>query len=44
MDADFMDRIQFMKERVEESRQRLLNQSYVKFNADQMKDIYRMLY
>lgn len=34
MDADFMDRIQFMKERVEESRQRLLNQSYVKFYAD----------
>lgn len=29
---------------VEESQQRLLNQSYVKFNADQMEEIYRILY
>lgn len=31
-------------ESVEASQQRLLNQSYVKFNADQMEEIYRELY
>lgn len=31
-------------ESVEKSQQRLLNQSYVKFNADQMEEIYRTLY
>ena len=29
---------------VEETQQRLLNQSYVKFTADDMEEIYRKLY
>lgn len=36
--------IRSFAESVEASQQRLLNQSYIKFNADQMEEIYRQLY
>lgn len=38
------DDIRAFAESVEASQQRLLNQSYVKFDADQMEAIYRQLY
>ena len=38
------EEIRAFAESVEESQQRLLNQSYVKFDADQMEAIYRQLY
>lgn len=38
------EEIRSFAESVEASQQRLLNQSYIKFNADQMEDIYRQLY
>lgn len=36
--------IQDFAKSVEESQQRLLNQSYVKLNVDQIEKIYRILY
>ena len=36
--------IRSFAESVEASQQRLLNQSYVKFDADRMEKIYRQLY
>ena len=38
------DEIQSFAESVEESQQRLLDQSYVKMTAAQMAEIYRQLY
>ena len=38
------DQIQSFAEGVEQNQQRLLNQSYVKFNVEQMVKIYRQLF
>ena len=38
------DLIQSFAEVVEQNQQRLLNQSYVKFNVEQMVKIYRQLF
>ena len=38
------EEIRSFAESVEQSQQRLLNQSYVKFGADEMEKIYRKLY
>ena len=38
------EEIRAFAESVEATQQRLLNQSYVKFTADEMEEIYRKLY